>query len=196
MIHPWHDLEPGEDAPELLNVVVEIPRGSKVKYELDKESGMIRVDRVLSSSVVYPANYGFIPRTLGDDDDPLDALVFMQEPVVPLSLLRARPIGMLPMIDHGQADEKIICVHVDDPAFRGYSCLSEMPEHLFHELSRFFEDYKRLEDKQVAVQDYQGPHVAAEAILKATAAYQEAYEIRRPPAQPPSTFQVMPLLVD
>ena len=129
MAHPWHDVPIGADVPEEFNVVVEIPKGSKVKYELDKETGMLLVDRVLYSSVVYPSNYGFIPRTLGDDDDPLDMLVMMQEPVHPLSILRVKPIGMMPMVDYGENDEKIICVHLDDPEYRNYEHYNDLPGH-------------------------------------------------------------------
>src|SRR5215212_2534858 len=107
MAHPWHDVPIGDEVPEEFTVLIEIPKGSKVKYELDKETGLLKVDRILYSSVIYPANYGFIPRTLGDDDDPLDVLVLMQEPVQPLSLLNVRPIGMMPMVDDGESDEKI-----------------------------------------------------------------------------------------
>jgi len=110
MSHPWHDIEIGDDAPEVVQAVIEIPKGSKVKYELDKDTGLLRVDRILYSSVIYPTNYGFIPRTLGDDDDPLDVLVLMQEPVMPLCTLTARPIGLMNMQDRGEGDEKIICV--------------------------------------------------------------------------------------
>lgn len=146
MAHPWHDIPLGDEAPDLFNAVVEIPQGSKVKYELDKTTGLLRVDRVLYSSVVYPANYGFIPQTLGEDEDPLDVLVLMQEPVAPLSMLRVRPIGVMNMLDLGQGDEKIICVHVDDPAFAGYYHIWELPEHRLKELKRFFQDYKKLEE--------------------------------------------------
>jgi inorganic pyrophosphatase len=125
--HAWHDVSIGPDAPETFQAIIEIPKGGKIKYELDKETGLIRVDRVLYSSVIYPANYGFIPQTLGDDDDPLDVLVIMQEPVAPLSILRARPIGVMEMIDQGQSDEKIICIHLDDPAFNGYYHIWELP---------------------------------------------------------------------
>jgi inorganic pyrophosphatase len=118
MPHPWHDVPIGDEAPDEFTALIEIPKGSRVKYELDKETGLLKVDRILYSSVIYPANYGFIPRTLGDDDDPLDLLVLMQEPVQPLSILRARPIGMMHMIDEGENDEKIICVHLDDPEYR------------------------------------------------------------------------------
>ena len=138
MVHPWHDVPIGEEAPEEFNALVEITKGSKVKYELDKETGLLMVDRVLYSSVIYPANYGFIPRTLGDDGDPLDVLVIMQEPVQPLSILRARPIGMMHMVDEGQNDEKIVCVHLDDPEYTSYEHFEELPEHRLTELQRFF----------------------------------------------------------
>ena len=116
-VHSWHDVSVGKDAPDVFQAIIEIPRGSKVKYELDKASGLLRVDRMLYSSVVYPANYGFIPRTYAHDDDPLDVLVLAQEAVDPLSILRARPIGMMSMLDEDQEDAKIICIHMDDPAF-------------------------------------------------------------------------------
>ncbi|NBC01554.1 MAG: inorganic diphosphatase [Bacteroidetes bacterium] len=183
--HAWHQVPIGDEAPERFTAVIEIPAGGKVKYELDKASGLIRVDRVLYSSVVYPANYGFIPQTYGDDEDPLDVLVLMQEPVQPLSLLYARPIGMMNMIDDGQNDEKIICVHLDDPAFNTFYSIGEIPDHRLNELSRFFEDYKALENKEVAVQDYQGPDKARAVIRKSMVRYNEeiaphvAMEIRR-----------------
>lgn len=175
MTHPWHDTPIGEDAPEIVQAIVEIPQGGKVKYELDKESGMLRVDRVLYSSVVYPANYGFIPRTFADDDDPLDVLVLMQEQVVPLAILRARPIGVMHMIDQGQDDAKIICIHVDDPAFRGYTHIKELPEHRLKELKRFFQDYKALEDKEVSVQRFLGPDDALETIQASMDRYARTY---------------------
>ena len=146
--HPCHDVPIGEEAPEEFNALIEIAKGSKVKYELDKGTGLLMVDRVLYSSVIYPANYGFIPRTLGDDDDPLDVLVLMQEPVQPLSILRARPIGMMHMVDEGENDEKIICVHLDDPEYLLYEHFDELPEHRLVELQRFFQDYKVLEGKE------------------------------------------------
>lgn len=173
MPHPWHDIPIGEDAPETVNAVVEIPAGGKVKYELDKPSGLLRVDRVLYSSVIYPANYGFIPQTYGDDNDPLDVLVLMQEPVVPLSILRARPIGVMMMQDMGQNDEKIICVHLDDPAFNGFYHIGELPEHRLLELRRFFLDYKVLEDKEVKVHDFFGPDKARKVVRQAIERYRE-----------------------
>ena len=175
MLHPWHEVPIGEGAPKELQVVIEIPKGSKVKYELDKETGLIRVDRVLYSSVVYPANYGFIPRTLGDDNDPLDVLVLMQEPTVPLSLLRVRPIGMMTMVDQGQNDEKIICVHLDDPEYRDYVAIQQLPQHRLRELRRFFEDYKLLEHKEVAVHDFFGPVEAVDTIRSCMDRYHDAF---------------------
>lgn len=171
MPHAWHDVTIGSDAPREFNAVIEIPQGHKVKYELDKPTGLLRVDRVLYSSVMYPANYGFIPQTLGDDEDPLDVLVLMQEPVVPLSIVRARPIGLMNMLDQGQNDEKIICVHLDDPAFSGYRHIRELPEHRLRELKRFFMDYKKLEDKEVLVQDFLGPDEAIAVVVEAIERY-------------------------
>ena len=173
MAHPWHDVPIGEDAPETFTAVIEISRGSKVKYELDKPTGLLRVDRVLYSSVIYPANYGFIPQTYGDDNDPLDVLVLMQEPVLPLSLLTVRPIGMMHMVDQGQADEKIICVHLEDPAFNGYYHIWELPDHRLREVRRFFLDYKLLEEKEVEVQDFEGPDRARAVVRKSMKRYIE-----------------------
>lgn len=173
--HAWHDVPIGENAPETFQAVIEIPKGGKIKYELDKKTGLIRVDRVLYSSVIYPANYGFIPQTLGDDDDPLDVLVIMQEPVAPLSILTARPIGVMEMIDQGQSDEKIICIHMDDPAFNGYYHIWELPEHTLREVKRFFEDYKKLEDKEVKVDNFLGPDVARAVVNKAIKRYNEVF---------------------
>ncbi|CAL5373214.1 unnamed protein product [Camellia sinensis] len=162
--HPWHDLEIGPGAPAVFNCVVEIGKGSKVKYELDKTSGLIKVDRVLYSSVVYPHNYGFIPRTLCEDSDPMDVLILMQEPVLPGSFLRARAIGLMPMIDQGEKDDKIIAVCADDPEFRHYKDIKGLPPHRLAEIRRFFEDYKKNENKSVAVNDFLPVEAAVEAI--------------------------------
>lgn len=174
-MHPWHDIPIGDHAPREFQAVIEIPKGSKVKYELDKPTGLLRVDRVLYSSVVYPANYGFIPRTYGDDNDPLDVLVLMQEPTVPLSILRVRPVGMMTMVDQGQNDEKIICVHLDDPEYRDYVAIQQLPQHRLRELRRFFEDYKLLEQKEVAVQDFYGPVEAVETVKASMGSYDRKF---------------------
>jgi inorganic pyrophosphatase len=171
MAHPWHDIPLGEQAPDELPGVIEIPKGSKVKYELHKATGLLSVDRILYSSVVYPANYGFLPRTLGDDGDPLDILCLMQEPVVPLSILRVRPIGVMLMIDQGKGDEKILCVHLDDPEYRGFTDVEQLPSHRFAEVRRFFEDYKKLEGKEVTVEGLQGPEAARRVVREAMERY-------------------------
>jgi inorganic pyrophosphatase len=180
--HAWHEVPIGDEAPEIFQAVVEIPKGSKIKYELDKQTGLIRVDRVLYSSVIYPANYGFIPQTLGDDDDPLDVLVLMQEQVSPLSLLRARPIGLMEMVDQGQSDEKIICIHVDDPAFNGFYHIWELPDHTLRELKRFFQDYKKLEDKEVRVENFLGPDKARAVVSRSMVRYTETFRKKPEPA--------------
>jgi len=153
MAHPWHDvaLPPSVELPDGFPVIVEIPQGSKNKYELDKATGLLKVDRVLFSAVHYPANYGFVPRTLEEDGDPVDVLVLGQEPIVPLALVSARAIGGFVMRDEHGVDSKIIAVHVNDPAVRDYHALAELPQHVMLEIRRFFEDYKKLEGKPVAV---------------------------------------------
>jgi len=171
MAHAWHDVPVGSDAPDVFQAIIEIPKGSKVKYELDKETGLLRVDRMLYSSVVYPANYGFVPRTYADDGDPIDVLVFAQETVDPLSILRARPIGMMSMLDENEEDAKIICIHMDDPAFNDYWHIKEMPDHRLRELRRFFSDYKKLENKDVRVQDFFGPERAKTVLTDAIEKY-------------------------
>ena len=164
-MHPWHDSYV-DDAivRDAFPVVIEIPKGSKNKYELDKETGLLKLDRVLYSAVHYPADYGFIPRTFCDDGDPLDALVLSQEPVYPLTLVEARAIGVMRMRDEKGIDDKIVAVSVHDPAFSGYTDKAQLPAHLLLELRRFFEDYKALEHKQVVVEDMLGPEEAVRAI--------------------------------
>lgn len=153
MSHPWHDLSPGENLPREFNAIIEIPLGSNIKYELDKASGMIRVDRILYSAVFYPANYGFIPQTLAEDGDPLDVLVLCQEPVVPLTVIHARTIGLMTMIDSGLKDHKVIAVATRDPEFSEYHRMEQIPHHRRLMLRRFFQDYKELEGKAVEVDD-------------------------------------------
>ncbi|KAL6145948.1 hypothetical protein ACLB2K_056631 [Fragaria x ananassa] len=169
--HPWHDLEIGPGAPKIFNCVVEIGKGSKVKYELDKKTGLIKVDRILYSSVVYPHNYGFIPRTLCEDNDPLDCLIIMQEPVLPGCFLRAKAIGLMPMIDQGEKDDKIIAVCADDPEYRHYSDIKDLPPHRLAEIRRFFEDYKKNENKEVAVDDFLPASAAFESIQQSMDLY-------------------------
>ena len=175
MTHPWHDVPIGDDVPDEINIVVEISKGSKVKYELDKDTGLLEVDRVLYSSVVYPENYGFIPQTLADDDDPLDAIVLMQEPIQPMSLLEVRPIGLLPMVDEGENDENILCVHVEDPQYEAFTHVNELPEHRLNEIKQFFKEYKNLEGKEVEVGEISGPEVAFEYIRRAMERYKKQF---------------------
>jgi inorganic pyrophosphatase len=172
MSHPWHDLPNNPEGSELgFNVVIEIPKGSKVKYELDKPTGLLRVDRILYSSVHYPANYGFLPRSYCDDGDPLDVLVLGNEPVHPLSIMRAKAIGVLLMDDEGSDDSKILAVHVHDPALNQIRDLNELPPHTFREIQRFFEEYKVLEEKEVNVKEVLGAEAANEAVKESFAHY-------------------------
>ena len=171
MIHAWHDISPGDQLPKEFNTVIEIPFGSSVKYELDKQSGLIKLDRVLYSAVYYPANYGFIPQTLAEDDDPLDVLVFCQEPVVPLTIIHARTVGLMTMIDAGKKDHKIIAVATKDPEFNSYRQAAEMPGHRMTMLQRFFQDYKLLEGKKVEVDKVEPAENAYPVIEDALARY-------------------------
>ena len=156
MANIWHDISPKRITPEEFIAVVEIPKGSKKKYELDKETGLILLDRILHTSTHYPANYGFIPRTYGDDLDPLDVLVLCSEPLEPLTLVRCYPIGMISMIDSGRNDEKIIAIPVSDPTYNTYTDIKELPGHIFEEMQHFFRVYKNLEGKDTAVNEVSG----------------------------------------
>lgn len=168
MIHPWHEVTPAVEGcplPDVFKAIIEIPKGSSNKYELDKGSGLLRLDRVLASAVYYPANYGFVPQTLAEDDDPLDVLVFCQEKVPTLCVCEARMIGMMTMIDDGQPDHKLIAVLVNDPEYASYRKASDFPSHTFRMLKRFFEDYKHLEGKDVEVDEIM-PAEAGAAVLE------------------------------
>lgn len=177
MAHPWHDIElpPDKELDQQFPAVIEIPAGSKVKYELDKRTGMIKVDRILFSSVHYPANYGIIPRTYAEDGDPLDVLVLGQGPVVPLSIMQARAIGGFRMRDEAGLDDKIICVHVHDPAYRDYEEMEQLPEHMITEIMHFFEDYKTLEGKETSVGERIGRSSAVKVVQDCAARYRERY---------------------
>ncbi len=173
-MHPWHDCYLDEHSVQRsFPVVIEVPKGSKNKYELDKETGLLRLDRVLFSAVHYPANYGFIPRTFCDDGDPLDVLVLGQEPLHPLTIVEARAIGVMRMRDEKGIDDKIVAVSVHDPAFADYSDHQQLPAHLVREMRRFFEDYKVLERKQVMVEDLLGPDDALRIIREALDLYRK-----------------------
>jgi inorganic pyrophosphatase len=173
-MHPWHDSYV-DDAiiQHAFPVVIEIPKGSKNKYELDKETGLLRLDRVLYSAVHYPADYGFIPRTYCDDGDPLDALVLGQEPVYPLTIVEARAIGVMRMRDEKGIDDKIVAVSVHDPAFSDYTDKDQLPTHVLRQVRRFFEDYKALEHKQVIVEDLLGPSEALRIIRESLELYRK-----------------------
>jgi inorganic pyrophosphatase len=160
----WHDINPKRIRPNDFIAVIEISKGSKKKYELDKETGFIILDRILYTSTHYPANYGFIPRTYGDDKDPLDVLVLCSEPIEPLTLVRCYPIGIMNMIDNGMGDEKIIAIPYNDPNYNIYKNIDELPRHLFDEMRHFFSVYKELEDKETAVNEFDGPEAATKII--------------------------------
>lgn len=160
----WHDINPARINPDDFIAVVEISKGSKKKYELDKETGYIILDRILHTSTHYPANYGFIPRTYGDDRDPLDVLILCSEAIEPLSLVRCYPVGVMSMIDNGKNDEKIIAIPYNDPGYNCYTSIHELPAHIFDEMKHFFNVYKELENKQTAVKEFGGPNEAIEVI--------------------------------
>jgi inorganic pyrophosphatase len=174
MTHAWHDVTPGERLPIEFTAVIEIPMGSSVKYELDKKTGLLKLDRILYSAVYYPANYGFIPQTLAEDDDPLDVLVLCQEPVAPLTLVSARAIGLMTMIDSGKRDHKVLAVAMHDPEYNGFTEASELPHHRLMMLQRFFQDYKMLEGKAVAVEDFLPADSTHEIIEDALVRYSDA----------------------
>lgn len=176
MANIWHDINPKRIAPDDFVAVIEISKGSKKKYELDKETGMIILDRILYTSTHYPANYGFIPRTYGDDADPLDVLVLCSEAIEPLTLVRCYPIGVMNMIDNGMGDEKIIAIPFNDPNFNIYRSIDELPPHLFNEMRHFFSVYKELENKETAVNEFGGPEDAKEIIKYCIENYKNVFE--------------------
>lgn len=154
ILHPWHGVTYGDKAPRFVNAVIEIPQGSRAKYEIDKPSGLLKLDRVIYSSFYYPSNYGFIPQTYGEDRDPLDILVISSLSIQPLCIVEAKVIGVMQMIDGGDADDKVIAVAAHDPSINYINNIEELPKHFFSELRHFFEEYKRLENKTVVVEDF------------------------------------------
>lgn len=174
-MNPWHDFSEERIKIDNFISVIEIPRGSKNKYELDKESGMLRLDRILYTSTHYPANYGFIPRTLSEDGDPLDVLVLCQESLEPLSILECYPIGMITMIDENEEDEKIIAIPINDPFLNNYTDITELPQHQFQEIKHFFEIYKYLENKETRVDKICGREEAIATLVKCKNAYKKVF---------------------
>ncbi len=173
--NPWHSVKIGERAPEYVNGIIEIPKNTRAKYELDKESGLLRLDRVLYASIYYPANYGFIPQTYCDDKDPLDIVILSQIEVVPLCILSAKVIGVMRMLDGGELDDKIIAVAEHDMSVNHINDIAELPDHFFRELRNFFEDYKKLENKTVEVEKFQTKDVAMKIVEQSMIDY-EAYK--------------------
>jgi inorganic pyrophosphatase len=174
--HPWHGVTPGEQAPRIVNAVIEIPQGSRAKYEIDKESGLLKLDRVIYSSFYYPVNYGFIPQTYGGDKDPLDILVITSLAVQPLTLMKATVIGVMQMVDSGEADDKIIAVAANDPGVNHYNNIEQLPKHFFDELRHFFEEYKKLENKTVMVEDFGDKAKALQIVDDAIKFYKQTFK--------------------
>lgn len=172
----WHDIDASRVSAEEFVAVIEISKGSKSKYELDKDTGMLLLDRILYTSTHYPANYGFIPRTFADDGDPLDVLVLCSEQIYPMTLVKCYPIGMITMIDSGSSDEKIIAIPKDDPMYNIYTDVSELPAHIFEEMKHFFSVYKMLENKTTQVDDIQNREKAIETITNCISLYKRKFK--------------------
>ena len=175
MTNIWHDINPKRISPDAFMACIEIPKGGKNKYEMDKETGLLCLDRVLYTSTHYPANYGFIPRTYAADNDPLDVLILCQESIVPMTLVKCYPIGVIKMIDNEQEDEKIIAIPFNDPSLTVYSDISQLPAHTFEEISHFFRVYKSLEGKETVVNEVLGADVAKQIIEKSIKRYRDCF---------------------
>lgn len=175
--NPWHDVSPGDNLPDIVNGIIEIPKGTRAKYELEKESGLLRLDRVLYSSVYYPANYGFIPQSYCEDQDPLDILILSQIDIVPMCIVPAKVIGVMRMLDNGEADDKIIAVAAGDPSVSHINDISELPSHFISEMRSFFEDYKKLEKKTVVVEDFLDKQTAIEILKDSFKMYKENFKL-------------------
>jgi len=176
-LHPWHQVSPGDNIPEVVNAIIEIPKGSKAKYEIDKESGLLKLDRVLFSSVMYPANYGFIPQTYCDDKDPLDILVLCSIDVFPMSIIEAKVVGVMHMVDNGEQDDKIIAVAKNDMSVNYINDLNELPPHAMTEIVRFFKDYKKLEGKNVTIEHLLGVRYAHKVIAEILELYKSTFPV-------------------
>ncbi|MBC9913222.1 inorganic diphosphatase [Chitinophaga varians] len=176
MTNPWHSVSPGSEVPHIVNAIIEIPKGCRAKYELDKESGLLKLDRVLYSSVYYPANYGFIPQSYCDDHDPLDILVLSQVECVPMCIIEAKVIGVMQMVDGGEADDKIIAVAANDMSVNHINDISELPPHFIDEMRHFFEEYKRLEKKSVIVEEFQNKEKAEQIIHQSFEDYRKIFK--------------------
>lgn len=173
----WHDINKENITSEYFDVCIEIQKGSKVKYELDKETGALRLDRILHTSTHYPANYGFIPRTYADDYDPLDVLALCSEEIIPLTIVKCYPIGVITMIDNGRNDEKIIAIPFNDPSYNSYTDISQLPKHIFDEMTHFFRVYKALENKETAVNEVEGLEKAVVIIEAAIKRYEKKFGV-------------------
>ncbi len=176
VLHPWHGVHYGEQAPRTVNAIIEIPQGSRAKYEIDKPSGLLKLDRVIYSSFYYPTNYGFIPQTYGEDKDPLDILVLSSLSFQPMCMVSAKVIGVMQMVDGGDADDKIISVAAHDPSINYINNIEELPKHFFSELRHFFEEYKRLERKDVVVEEFQDKATALRIIQEGIDYYKENFK--------------------
>ncbi|MBX2896297.1 MAG: inorganic diphosphatase [Cyclobacteriaceae bacterium] len=176
MAHPWHEAPAGTNTPEFVNAIIEISIGMRTKYEVDKDTGLLKLDRVLYSAVHYPANYGFIPQSLGEDNDPLDIMVLCREPIRPLCLVPARVIGVMRMVDQGLADDKILAVAENDANTRHVTDIAELANHYKLELKEFFESYTRLENKKVSVPEFQGKSIAMNIVSEAIAYYKTKFK--------------------
>ncbi|HOZ97768.1 MAG TPA: inorganic diphosphatase [Niabella sp.] len=174
--HPWHGVTPGDSAPRIVNSIIEIPEGSRAKYEIDKETGLLKLDRVIYSSFHYPVNYGIIPQTLGQDQDPLDILVLCSQTIRSLCLVQAKVIGNMQMIDSGERDDKIIAVALTDPSVNHYNNIDELPQHFLLELRNFFEQYKVLENKKVEIDTFQDKETALPIVMEAMDLYNQTFK--------------------
>lgn len=176
VLHPWHGAHHGNNCPEVVNAIIEIPQGSRAKYEVHKETGLLLMDRVIYSSFHYPVNYGMIPQTLGEDGDPLDILVICSESIQPLCMVEARVIGNMQMMDNGEPDDKIIAVAAEDPTVNHFSCIQDLPKHFIAVLRNFFEQYKVLENKVVEIDEFQTKEEAFRVISRAINYYATRYK--------------------